>query len=258
MADAKKQAAKDAAKEAKAMKRKQRFNNYKQLWAAFKVQRKQDKKLIPLMLLAIVGITAVFFLLGLIWNIQWIMLLLGIGFGLIAALYIFTKRVERSAYEKASGQPGAAGWVLENMRNGVGMVWLTKTAVAATTQMDTVHRVVGLCGIVLVGEGTPHRVRPLMAQQKKHLNRVAGQVPLYEVMVGENEGEVSIRGLQRHLTKLPRNLKKDEAYALNTRLESTDRLNTTGTLPKGPVPKQAKVSGMNRRARRAAERQNRG
>ena len=86
--------------------------------------------------------------------------------------------------------------------------------------MDAVHRVVGLCGIVLVGEGEPRRVRPLIAQQKKRLDRISGGVPIYEMMAGEGEDQVPISKLQRELMKLPRNMKKDDVYALAARLES--------------------------------------
>lgn len=260
MADANKQAAKAAEKEAKAAKWAQRKQSLAQLWQAFNIQRKQDKQLVPLMLLALVGIAAVFFLIGLIFNLQWMLLPIGIALGLIAAMFIFTRRLERSVYDKAAGQAGAAGWALENMRSGVGMTWKTTTAVAVTTQMDAVHRVVGVCGIVLVGEGEPRRVRPLMNQQKKRLHRIAGQVPIYEIMAGEDEGQVPVRSLQRELMKLPRNIKKDEVYSLAARLESADKLSSQagGGLPKGPLPKNVSSGGMNRRARRAAERNKKG
>ena len=55
--------------------------------------------------------------------------------------------------------------------------------------------------------------------------------------------------------RLPRNIKKDEVDALNSRVESISRLsNPNNNMPKGPMPKGAKMSGMNRRARRAAQR----
>jgi hypothetical protein len=259
MADAQKQAAKAAEKEARSAKWAQRKQAFAQLWQAFTIQRKQDKQLIPLMLLALIGIAAAFFLIGLIFHMQWLLLPIGIAFGIVAALFIFTRRLERSVYERASDQPGAAGWALENMRNGVGMVWKTKTAVAATTHMDAVHRVVGLCGIVLVGEGEPRRVRPLIAQQKKRLDRISGGVPIYEMMAGEGEDQVPISKLQRELMKLPRNMKKDDVYALAARLESADKLSSqAANMPKGPMPKNVSTGGMNRRARRAAERNKRG
>ena len=224
MADKQKAAAKAAKSEERAAKRAKRKQTWGQFWQAFNLQRKQDKKLIPLMLLAIVGMALLFFLIGLLWGGQWFMLPLGIGLGFVLAMYIFSKRLEGSMYEKVGDTPGAAGWTLENMRNTVGIVWHTKTGVAMNTQMDSVHRVVGNPGVVLVGEG---------------------------------EGQVPLKKLQRELLKLPRNYKKNEVYSVNAKIEAMDRIGT-GTpgagLPKGPMPKAANMGGMNRRIKRANKR----
>ncbi|AKK09263.1 DUF4191 domain-containing protein [Corynebacterium testudinoris] len=255
MADDKQKAAMKAAKsEERAAKRAKRKQTWSQFWQAFNLQRKQDKKLIPLMLLAIVGMGVAFFLIGLLFNGQWFMLSLGLGLGFVLAMYIFSKRLEGSMYDRVGDTPGAAGWTLENMRNTVGIVWHTKTAVAMNTHMDTVHRVVGNPGVVLVGEGEPHRVKPLINQQRKRISRLAGDVPIYEVLVGEGEGQVTLKKLQRELLKLPRNYKKDEVYAVNAKIEAMDRIgsgNPGAGLPKGPLPKAANMSGMNRRLKRA-------
>ena len=104
------------------------------------------------------------------------------GLGLLAAVSIFGRRVQRSVYTKAEGQPGAAAWALDQLRSG----WRVNQAVAATTSFDAVHRVVGRCGIVLVGEGQPHRLRPLMTQEKKKVARVVGDTPIYELIVGDD------------------------------------------------------------------------
>ncbi len=261
MADAKKAADKAAKKEVRAAKRAKRKQTWSQFWQAFNIQRKNDKKLIPLMLLAIIGVSLVFFLIGLLWGGQWFMLILGIGLGFMLAMYIFSRRLEASMYDRVSDNPGAAGWALENMRNTVGIVWHTKTAVAANTQMDAVHRVIGNPGVVLVGEGAPHRLRPLFSQQKKRLNRLAGDVPVYELIVGDGEGEVPLKKLQREMLKLPRNYKKNEVYAVAAKIEAMDTVgqNSPGAgLPKGPLPKAANMGGMNRRMRRANERKQKG
>lgn len=256
MADAKQKAATKAAKqEERAAKRAKRKQTWSQFWQAFNLQRKQDKKLIPLMITAILGMALAFFLIGLLFGGQWFMLVLGIGFGVMAAMFIFSKRLEASMYDRVGDTPGAAGWTLENMRNTVGVVWHTKTSVAMNTQMDAVHRVVGNPGVVLVGEGEPHRVKPLMAQQHKRLNRLAGGVPVYEILVGDGEGQVPMKKLQREMLKLPRNFKKNDVYGVNAKIEAMDRSGTAGAgLPKGPMPNAANMGGMNRRIKRANKR----
>ena len=72
--------------------------------------------------------------------------------------------------------------------------------------MDAIHRVVGRPGIILVGEGAPHRVKPLLAQEKKKLSRVVGDTPIYDVIVGNDEGQMPLKKLNQYLIKLPRNI----------------------------------------------------
>lgn len=259
MADDKQKAAAKAAKaEARTAKRAKRKQTWSQLWQAFNMQRKQDKKLIPLMILSIVGVAALFFLIGLIWGGQWFTLILGIGLGFVLAMYIFSRRLEKSMYDRVGDQPGAAGWALDNLRNTVGIVWHTKQGVAMNRSLSgIVHRVVGNPGIVLVAEGSPSATKELVNQQKRRLDRLAGDVPVYEMYIGDGEGQVSLKNLQRELLKLPRNYKKNEVYSVNARIEAMDTIGSSAPgagLPKGPTPKGANLSGMNRRMRRASER----
>ena len=114
-----------------------------QLKQAFDLQRKRDKALIPIMLACVLGGGLLFFLLGLWWGAKWFWLIMGLILGAVLAMFIFSRRLEKSMYDEVGDTPGAAGWTLENMRNTMGIVWLTKTGVQANTHMDTVHRVVG-------------------------------------------------------------------------------------------------------------------
>ncbi|WP_369028318.1 DUF4191 domain-containing protein, partial [Nocardia farcinica] len=115
---------------------------------------------------------------------------------------IFGRRVQRSVYSKAEGQAGAAAWVLDNLQGK----WRVSNGVAATTQLDAVHRVVGLPGVIFVAEGSPQRLKSLIAQEKKRTARLVGDTPIYDVIVGNEEGQVPLKELQRYLTKLPRNI----------------------------------------------------
>ena len=206
---------KNAKKEERAAKRARRKENWAQLWQAFQMQRKQDSKLVPLMLLAVIGTGVLFFLIGLLWRGQWFMLVTGLLLGVAIALWIFSRRLQNNVYNQAAGQPGAAGWALENMRSGVGLAWRTKSAVAYNTHMDIVHRVVGVGGIVLVGEGEPHRLRPLFQQQQKRLRRLAPGVPINTMIVGDGENQVPLRKLQSKLMKMERKYKKEDVYFSN-------------------------------------------
>ena len=233
---------KKAAKQAARAARRERFS---QIWQAFQMQRREDKALLPLMIGAIVGTAVVLFLVGLLIGQQWFLLPTGILLGVLIAILIFGRRVQRNVYAKAEGQPGAAGWALSNMRGQ----WRVTQAVAGTTHLDVVHRVIGRPGVVLVGEGAAHRVRGLLTQEKKRVSRIVGQVPIYELTMGDEEGQVPLSKLQRHMTKLPRNISREQMDVVEKRLAA---LSARGgpAMPKGPMPKGAAVKGMQRTARR--------
>ncbi|HKN55268.1 MAG TPA: DUF4191 family protein, partial [Amycolatopsis sp.] len=107
---------KEAAKQAKKEKRAASKARRGQLFEAFKMQRKEDKALIPWMLGSLLVVAGVVFGIGFILNAQWVLLPLGIVLGALVAMIIFGRRVQRTVYAKADGQPGAAAWALENMR----------------------------------------------------------------------------------------------------------------------------------------------
>ncbi|RPA12780.1 DUF4191 domain-containing protein [Gordonia sp. OPL2] len=238
---------KEAKAEAKKARRQASRERYKQLWQAFQMQRKEDKRLIPYMVGVFALIVAVFVVLGLVFGSVWLLLPLGIVLGLLAAFILFGRRVQRTVYTKAEGQPGAAGWALGNMRGQ----WRVKQAVAGNAHLDAVHRVIGKPGVILVGEGSPTRVKPLVAQEKKKAARVVGDTPIYEVILGNDDGQVPLSKLERHINKLPNNIDGKRIDALEGRLAALGGRNPQGPgMPKGPIPGNAKVRGMQRTARR--------
>jgi hypothetical protein len=209
------------------------------------MQRKEDKLLLPLMVGALVGITAVLFVVGLFLHIQWFLLPIGVLLGALVAFIVFGRRVQHNVYAKADGQAGAAAWVLDNLQGK----WRVAQGVAATTQLDAVHRVIGLPGVILVGEGSPTRLKSLLAQEKKRTARLVGDTPIYDIMVGNDEGAIALKDLQRWLTKLPRNIDTKRMDLIEGRL--TALASRSGpALPKGPLPAGAKMRGMQRTIRR--------
>ncbi|CAM00944.1 uncharacterized protein DUF4191 [Saccharopolyspora erythraea NRRL 2338] len=238
---------KAAGKEAAKQRRKASRGRVKQIFEAFKMQRREDKLLLPLMIGAFLGVSVVVFLLGLIWGLQWVFLPVGLALGLLAATIVFGRRVQSNVYRKAEGQPGAAGWALENLRGK----WNLSQAVAGTTQLDAVHRVIGKPGIVLVGEGAPSRLKPLIQQEKKRIARLVGDTPIYEVLVGTEEGQVPLRKLQTHMMKLPRNINAGQIDALENRLAAL--ASRGNAMPKGPMPQGAKMRNVQRAMRRSSK-----
>jgi hypothetical protein len=235
---------KSAVKQAAQQKRSERKAKRGQIFEAFKMQRREDKALLPWMIGVFLVITAVVFGIGLLTGIEWYALPLGVMLGILGAMIIFGRRVQSNVYRKADGQPGAAAWALDNLRGK----WRVTQAVAGTTQMDAVHRVIGRPGVVLVAEGAPHRLKPLLAQEKKRVSRVVGQTPIYDIIVGQEEGQVPLRRLQANLMKLPRNISADQMDTLEKRLSAL--ASRGAAMPKGPMPQGAKMRNMQRTLKR--------
>src|SRR5207253_7102724 len=141
---------------------------------------------------------------------------LGVLVGLTSGMILFGRYAQSAQYAAIEGQPGAAAAILQSMRGG----WTVTPAVAANRNLDVVHRAVGKPGVVLVGEGSPSRLPSLLAAEKKRISRVAYDIPIYDIQVGEEEGQVPIRRLQRRVMKPPRNLRSSAVSDLNYRLKA--------------------------------------
>lgn len=239
---------KAARAEAKAARKAATKERRAQLWQAFNLQVKEDKRLLPYMIGAFVLIVAASVALGVaVGGFTMVVAIpLGVALGLLAAFVIFGRRAQRSVYRKAEGQTGAAAWALDNLRGK----WRVSVGVAGTGHFDAVHRVLGRPGVIFVGEGAASRVRPLLAQEKKRTARLVGDVPIYDIIVGNGDGEVPLAKLERHLTRLPANITVKQLDSLESRLTALGSRTGGAAMPKGPMPAGAKMRGMQRTARR--------
>lgn len=219
-----------------------------QLWQAFNMQRKEDRRLLPYMVGAFVLIVGVSVAVG-VWAGGLTMItfiVLGVVLGGLVMFIIFGRRAQRSIYRKAEGQAGAAAWVLDNLRGK----WRVTPGVAATGHLDAVHRVLGRPGVILVGEGSAARVKPLLAQEKKRTARLVGDVPIYDIVVGNGDDEVPLAKLERHLTRLPNNIPVKQIDSLESRLAALGSRAGAAVMPKGPLPNAGKMRGVQRTVRR--------
>lgn len=211
---------------------------------AYSLTRQNDPRLPWVLLGAFLVVAVVVEVIAILFGHPYIYLPIAVLLGLLAALVLFGRRAQGSAFRQAEGQPGAAAWALENMRGN----WQVTPGVAGTPQFDAVHRVLGRPGIVLVGEGTPNRVRGLLAQEKKKVARVVGDTPIYDIIVGDGEGQVPLRKLGSHVMKLPRNLSGAEVNALNRRMSALGGQKMP--VPGGPLPGGRQMSVSQRQVRR--------
>ncbi|SDP47888.1 protein of unknown function [Nakamurella panacisegetis] len=219
-----------------------------QIWQAFQMQRKEDKRLLPYMIACLVGSALVFTLLGWWLASWWAGLVFGLIIGAMIAMIFFARRVQSNVYKQADGTPGAAAWSLQN--NQLRGKWRITPAVAGTSHLDAVHRVVGRPGIILIGEGATHRVKPLLAQEKKKIARVVGDTPIYDIIVGNEEGQTPLKKLNQSLMRLPRNITVAQVSDLDGRLSALSARVGQQGMPKGPLSAGAKTRNVQRAARR--------
>ncbi|WP_213450792.1 DUF4191 domain-containing protein [Rhizomonospora bruguierae] len=200
----------------------------KQIGMVFQFTAKQDRWFVPLLAGALLIPLALTVVAVLAWG--WFYLPVGILLALLAALIVLNLRSNAAMMNVAEGQPGAAAQILESMRGD----WRVTPAVSSTTTFDMVHLVIGRPGVILLAEGSPQRVRGLLGQEKRRLSKVIGSAPLYDYVVGSEEGQLSIRKLRTTLMRLPRNLTGKDVNALDKRLKA---LTARPQIPKGAIPK---------------------
>ncbi|WP_305789306.1 DUF4191 domain-containing protein [Symbioplanes lichenis] len=206
----------------------------KQIGQVFTFTARQDKWFVPLVIAAVlipVALTVTFVLLG--WG--WVWIPVGVMVTLLAVLIVLNLRSNAAMMNAAEGQPGAAASIMENLRGD----WRVRPAASSTTQFDMVHIVIGRPGVILLGEGQAQRVRGLMGQEKRRLSKVIGNAPMYDYVIGQDEGELSIRKLRTTMLKLPRNLTGKDVNALDKRLAA---LMARPQMPKGAIPKNMRPS----------------
>ncbi|MGI8536919.1 MAG: DUF4191 domain-containing protein [Mycobacteriales bacterium] len=202
-----------------------------QIKQAFALTRQNDPKVLPYLLAAFFGLFLLLLALGFIVGSPVLLGFLGFLVALVVTAFVFGKRVQATAFSQVEGQLGAAAAVLQNMRGD----WRVTPAVGVTREQDLVHRVIGLPGVILVAEGAHNRTRNLVITEKKRLSRWGiGDVPVYDVLVGDGEGQVPLRGLEKHLLKLPRNIKGKRVNELDKKLKATG--GAAMLIPKGPMP----------------------
>jgi hypothetical protein len=206
----------------------------KQIRMVAGIIRKSNPKALPIVVGTGIGIIAIVVVVAVLLGL-WFLIPLGVLGGVAAAMILFGRFAQSAQYSALAGQPGAAAAILQSMRGN----WTVTPAIAANRNMDVVHRTVGKPGVILVGEGSPSRLPSLLAAEKKRVSRITfDELPIYTIQVGDEEGQIPIRKLQRHIMKMPRNLKGPAIADLNYRLKA---LPQSLQMPKGPMPKTGRM-----------------
>ena len=160
--------------------------------------------------------------------------IVGLPLSLLGGFIYFTRAANGAAFASIENQLGAAASVLMAIRKGVS----TTPAARVNREQDMVHRSVSRAGIILTGEGG-RGVRQLMIDEHKHMDRFVQGVPVTEVYVGNGEGQVKLRKLQKHIKKLPKKLSNAQMREVRNRIKAVGGMNMP--IPKGPMPKNVKM-----------------
>jgi hypothetical protein len=208
-----------------------------QIRQAYTMTKRSDPR-IGLILLAIgIIIFGVLLGVGFLIDSPIIMGVLGFTLAFLGVTIVFGRRAEAAAFNQMAGQPGAAAAALNSLTRG----WVITPAVSANRNQDVVHRAVGRAGIVLVGEGNPNRLKTLLAAEKRKMARVLADVPVQDVVVGDHEDQVPLKKLKATLLRLPKTLSNSQVTDVNDRLRAMGDLLSNMPVPKGPLPKGARM-----------------
>ncbi|MDP9807091.1 hypothetical protein J2S70_001673 [Trueperella bonasi] len=168
---------------------------------------------------------------------QWIIwVLIGLMMGITLALIVLVQLVKRASFAQIDGMPGAVGAVLSNIKRG----WVIEQEPVrfnARTQ-DMVYRAIGRPGIVLITEGPTGRVNRLLNDERKAIKRVAPSAPIQVVKAGNDDDQIPLMKLEKHIKRLPKVMSHDEVAAVSARMKAipTNAL----PIPKGIDPFNAR------------------
>ena len=207
-----------------------------QMWTVYKMTAQQDKTStlwaalsFLLVLGAFIAFTTISFP-GNVVNLV-VFIIMGALFGIIAAMFVMGRKAERAAYNRIAGQMGAVGAVLGNIRKG----WRSAEMPVAVNprSQDAVYRAIGPAGVVLVGEGARTRVKVLLEDERRKVNRVAPGAPVNFLYVTNDSEATQLADLTKTLYKMKKSLNRAEIGVVAKRLES---LGLNIPIPKGIDP----------------------
>jgi hypothetical protein len=195
--------------------------------------RKNNPRALPITIGSGLAIIVACVLVGLLTGTAALLIPFGVLVGLTTAAFLWARYSTKAQYAAIEGRPGAAVVLVQRMRGS----WTATATVAGNRNLDMVHRVVGKPGVILIGEGSPSGLAPLLAAEKRKIGRIAYGVPITEIQIGNGAGQVPISKLQRKLMTMPRALKPRNVRELNDRMKAMPALQP----PRGPMPRAGRM-----------------
>ncbi|MBD2763337.1 DUF4191 domain-containing protein [Kocuria sp. cx-455] len=208
---------------------------FAQMKQVFQMTKEREPNILLWMILLGLGVLLVFLLIGVLLGNWLTWLLIGIPFGVLAAVILLSRRAERAAFARIEGQPGAAGAALSTLKRG----WIIEEEPAAMDpkSKDLLFRLVGRPGVVFVTEGPVNRVDKLVKKERRRIGPVIQNVPIHVIKSGNGENQVPLSKLAKHVRKLDKTLTKQEVHVVYKRLNT---LQNRLPIPKGVDPMRAR------------------
>ena len=228
--------------------KKDRFGQYKQIFALAKREQPRIALYMALIVLAAVAVGAV---IGGTFGHPIYGGFLALSVGLLLAVLLLSKTAEKAAYASIEGQPGAGGALLQNLKRGWA-IELEPVAVEGGRSMNMtdsalVYRAVGRPGVALIGEGPRGRATRLLAAEVKRTARLVPNVPIHTFRLGSDDGAdaVPAKRLLSQMKKLKKSLTKHEVTEVNRRLHALGRVKAP--IPAGIDPSRMRSMGKGQR-----------
>jgi hypothetical protein len=162
--------------------------------------------------------------------------LIGVLAGFSIAMLVLNNRLKKASYLKYKGQPGSAQVALMLLSGAKRSKWSYTPAISGNRHGDTVHRAVGPGGLILVGDGDPARVKPMLADAVRRHQQLLYDVKVTTFSACEGDGQVPIDQLAKTIEKLPKTLSQSQINEIEGRLKALDAMRQKVPIPRGPMP----------------------
>lgn len=216
------------------------WGRWRQLVETYKITSKQDKALNWLVAGGFLVPVVVLLIVGFVLNAPLIWGLLGVSVGLLVAMLLFSWRARSAVFKRFEGQAGSGEVALQMLPKQ----WISTPVIAVTKNLDSVHRTLGPGGLILIGEGDPGRLRPLLQGEKRKHEQVAYGVDVQIIQMGKGKGQVPLDQLTKHIKKLPKTLTPAKINEVQQRLRALDAVRPKAPVPKGPISTKGARSAM--------------
>ena len=160
-----------------------------------------------------------------------IWVVLGLMAGLLVLLIVLGQITQRLMYTNLEGQVGAVSSLIKNQLR---RTWRgSEIPVRMNKSSDTVYRLVGRPGVVIISEGQRSRVAPLVDEARKEVSRIVPAVPVHVVHVGADG--IALKDMFKTIYKFPKGIRTAEILVVSNRLNSIAKT-PMSQMPKGIDP----------------------